>query len=271
MMSDDRVLRSWRLGRRSPSSRRDGGGMGAHSLRAHPDHARDRGTRSQGLAGPHPQRSGRATDCGFAGRRGPRSGPGHRDPCGGSLDGSLGAEVTAGPARARGSRSVEMPGFHARAAIHGGRKMGVARREGWGATASSGRREGTDEAGSSTTGHHAHNPSRMRIVPAGTDGTVGPSSHHRPRQGLGDGEPESGRAGALAFLRSVITPCRNEGSSMRSLREVTRCEQPARTPAGASRIQTRSGNTAPAGNGAPGLEGENLVISATAGFDSSTA
>ncbi len=42
MMSDDRVPCSWRLGRRSPSSRRDGGGTGAHSLRAHPDRARDR-------------------------------------------------------------------------------------------------------------------------------------------------------------------------------------------------------------------------------------
>jgi hypothetical protein len=42
MMSANRVLHSWRLGRRSPSSRRDGGGTGAHSLRAHPDRARDR-------------------------------------------------------------------------------------------------------------------------------------------------------------------------------------------------------------------------------------
>jgi hypothetical protein len=69
---------------------------------------------------------------------------------------------------------------------------------------------------------------------------------------------ESGRAGS--FPRSDITSCANEGGRSRSFREVTRCEQPARASAGASKIQTRSGNTAPAGTWAHGLGGERLVI-----------
>ncbi len=69
---------------------------------------------------------------------------------------------------------------------------------------------------------------------------------------------ESGRAGS--FPRSVITSCRNKGGRSRSFREVTRCEQPARTSAGASTTHTRSGNTAPAGTWAHGLGGERLVI-----------
>jgi hypothetical protein len=69
---------------------------------------------------------------------------------------------------------------------------------------------------------------------------------------------ESGSAGS--FPRSAMMSCRNEGGCSRSFRELTRCEQPARTPAGASKIQTRSGNTAPAGTWAQGLEDECLVI-----------
>jgi hypothetical protein len=57
-----------------------------------------------------------------------------------------------------------------------------------------------------------------------------------------------------------IAAITSEGSGTRSAREVTRCEQPARAWAGASATQTRSDNTAPAGDRADALRGERFVI-----------
>jgi hypothetical protein len=76
--------------------------------------------------------------------------------------------------------------------------MGVGQREGWSSSASSRRGGGSAESGVGIDAHHAHDSARMRIVPAGTAGTVGPSPHHALRQGVGDPGVENGKEGAEA-------------------------------------------------------------------------
>jgi hypothetical protein len=146
--------------------------------------------------------------------------------------------------------------------------MRVLEREGRRLVVWSSRRRSDANAEQAADSHKVHDSEAMRVDRTGSVGPAGVSPHQLPRQRSGDPDGERGTVGETRSPAPPIAPCRIEGRNSRSLRDLTRCEQPALAHAGERTRHSRSGSTVPAGSGPHDLAGDNLVIPDTTGANS---
>jgi hypothetical protein len=168
---------------------------------------------------------------------------------------------TPGLSGSRSQRRHVLRSIHQADGRRGGWNTALPRRTVRVALASTGRKEESVEVKPGTDAYQAQEASGPSNTPAGTAGAAGWPEHQAPEQGRG-----SGRAGSFPDSSSS-TPNRSRiKGSIRVdcrpgwVRDVTRWEQPASTPRGASRTKAKSDTVAPAWRAASFPERKNLVI-----------
>jgi hypothetical protein len=150
-------------------------------------------------------------------------------------------------------RSVNQAGGMKR----GGWKTASDWRVGWISFVSAKKRESPIKAKPGSDAHQAQESRRPSTNPGGIAGAAGCPEHNAPEQGrdgTGTGIPSDFPA------RSWIKGSISDESRSESVRDVTRWEQPASVPGGASKPKARSNTTAPAGRETSCLREEDFVI-----------
>jgi hypothetical protein len=125
--------------------------------------------------------------------------------------------------------------------------------------------EGKDaafKAKSSTEAFQAQESSGSSNTAAGTAGAAGCPEHNAPEQGRGNGGRGRSSDGPD---RPWIKGSSGDESRSESVRDVTRCEQPASATVGAIIPTTRSVKKAPAGKGAGWLKVKVLIMTPGSG------
>jgi hypothetical protein len=126
----------------------------------------------------------------------------------------------------------------------GGRNTAVHWCIGRGSFVSGDKKDGPVEAETGIAGHQAQELIRPSVIPAGMVGAAGCSEQKAPEHGRG---PEGTGSGSDGAARSSIKDAVCAEEACRSVRDVTRCEQPARAPGGAITPSARSASKTPAG------------------------
>jgi hypothetical protein len=109
--------------------------------------------------------------------------------------------------------------------------------------------------------HHAQKSRCSLKTMCGNAGVAGCSEHQAPEHGRAGAGKGSGSDGPAQLLEISMTDASmSEESLPGSVREVTRCEHPARAVSGVSRAHARSGKTAPADRRVARLEDINLLM-----------